>query len=134
MRMPKPFILSLKACSQFTISLSIGLPEFGAAGAQVLESVVPEEAEDPMEVAEPEEAEPGAPGKLEVRYCERFVEFLVDLLSQLPTRRFVRTLLEDKAILVKCKMSPLMQHGSGDCSCMEPRFSARLRVWCCSGM
>lgn len=49
-----------------------------------------------------------------VRFCERFVEFLVDLLSQLPTRRFLRTLLEDKAIVVRCKMSPLFQQEQGN--------------------
>ncbi|GAX76342.1 hypothetical protein CEUSTIGMA_g3788.t1 [Chlamydomonas eustigma] len=40
-------------------------------------------------------------------YCERSLELLVDLLSQLPTRRFVHTLLEDRAVLVKCKLSSL---------------------------
>ena len=48
-------------------------------------------------------------------YCERFAELLIDLLSQLPTRRFVRTLLEDKAILIKCRMSPLLEHPQGEC-------------------
>ncbi len=47
-------------------------------------------------------------------YCERFAELLIDLLSQLPTRRFVRTLLEDKAILIKCRMSPLLEHPQGE--------------------
>ncbi len=46
-------------------------------------------------------------------YCERFIELLIDLLSQLPTRRFVRTLLEDRAILIKCRMSPLLEHPQG---------------------
>uniref|UniRef100_A0A1D2ABG5 Intron-binding protein aquarius n=2 Tax=Auxenochlorella protothecoides TaxID=3075 RepID=A0A1D2ABG5_AUXPR len=40
-------------------------------------------------------------------YLERFVEFLTDLLSQLPTRRFVHALLDDRAVLVKCTLSPL---------------------------
>ncbi|GMH36875.1 hypothetical protein BSKO_04748 [Bryopsis sp. KO-2023] len=48
-----------------------------------------------------------------VRFCERFVEFLVDLLSQLPTRRFVRTVLDDRAILVRCKMSDLYRRPEG---------------------
>jgi len=43
-------------------------------------------------------------------FCERCVELLTDLLSQLPTRRFVRTLLEDRAVLVKAKMAPLYSH------------------------
>ena len=51
--------------------------------------------------------------KQKLLYCERFAELLIDLLSQLPTRRFVRTLLEDKAILIKCQMSPLLEHPQG---------------------
>ena len=46
-------------------------------------------------------------------YCERGVELLTDLLSQLPTRRFVHTLLEDKAVLIKCKLSALHSHPQG---------------------
>eukprot|EP00798_Chlamydomonas_sp_ICE-L_P018650 gene18650-25166_t len=42
-----------------------------------------------------------------VLHCERSVELLIDLLSQLPTRRFVRTLVEDRAILIKCRLSRL---------------------------
>jgi len=49
-------------------------------------------------------------------YCERFVELLVDLLSQLPTRRFVHTLLEDRALLVKCKLSGLYRHQGQEAS------------------
>ncbi|GLI62109.1 hypothetical protein VaNZ11_004692 [Volvox africanus] len=45
-----------------------------------------------------------------LQYCERFLEFLIDLLSQLPTRRFVRTLLDDRALLVKCRMSKLFKY------------------------
>ncbi len=46
-------------------------------------------------------------------YCERSVELFTDLLSQLPTRAFVHTVLEDKAVLVKCKLSRLHAHPSG---------------------
>jgi intron-binding protein aquarius len=45
-----------------------------------------------------------------VLYCERFLELAVDLLSQLSTRCFVRTLLEDRAVLIKCRMCPLGRH------------------------
>lgn len=31
-------------------------------------------------------------------YCERFVELLIDLLTQLPTRRFVAAVLEDRQV------------------------------------
>ena len=46
-------------------------------------------------------------------YCERSVELFTDLLSQLPTRAFVHTVLEDKAVLVKAKLSRLHSHPSG---------------------
>lgn len=42
-----------------------------------------------------------------VLYCERFVELLVDLLSQLPTRRYVNTLLKDLNILPVIRLSQL---------------------------
>jgi intron-binding protein aquarius len=35
-----------------------------------------------------------------MRYLERFSEFIVDLLSQLPTRRFLNTLLDDMHLLI----------------------------------
>jgi hypothetical protein len=42
--------------------------------------------------------------RLLLRHLERFVEWLIDLLSQLPTRRFVHALLEDKQLLVKVRL------------------------------
>lgn len=43
----------------------------------------------------------------DVPYCERFLEFLTDLESQLPTRRYVNTLLKDLNILALVKLSPM---------------------------
>jgi intron-binding protein aquarius len=40
-------------------------------------------------------------------YCERFVELLTDLQSQLPTRRYVNTLLQDLNLLPAIKLSPI---------------------------
>lgn len=40
-----------------------------------------------------------------VIYCERFIEFLSDLQSQLPTRRYVNTLLQDLHILPAIRLS-----------------------------
>ncbi|KAJ5778320.1 CWF11 family [Penicillium odoratum] len=40
-------------------------------------------------------------------YCERFLELLVDLLSQLPTRRYTNTLLKDLNLLPVIRMSQL---------------------------
>ncbi|OTB06804.1 hypothetical protein M426DRAFT_318517 [Hypoxylon sp. CI-4A] len=42
-----------------------------------------------------------------VLYCERFIEFISDLLSQLPTRRYVNTLLQDLHILPALRLSPM---------------------------
>lgn len=40
-----------------------------------------------------------------IRYCERFMEFLVDLNSQLPTRRYVNSLLKDLNIVPVIRLS-----------------------------
>lgn len=47
-------------------------------------------------------------------YCERFLEFLVDLEAQLPTRRFFNTLLDDHQIVVLCNLAPLNQRKEKD--------------------
>lgn len=44
---------------------------------------------------------------------QRFVEFLIDMLSQLPTRRFLATVLDNRAVLVKCRMSAVHAHPRG---------------------
>ncbi|KAI6779552.1 Intron-binding protein aquarius-like protein [Emericellopsis cladophorae] len=43
----------------------------------------------------------------ETLYCERFTEFISDLQSQLPTRRFFNTLLHDLHLLPAMKLSPM---------------------------
>ncbi|KAL6124939.1 hypothetical protein ACLB2K_077447 [Fragaria x ananassa] len=48
-----------------------------------------------------------------VLYCERFVELLIDLLSQLPTRRYLRPLVADVAVVPKCHLSALYRHEKG---------------------
>jgi hypothetical protein len=53
-----------------------------------------------------------------VVHCERGAELLIDLLSQLPTRRFVHAVLEDKALLVKARRSALYR---------EERWGERFR-------
>ena len=42
-----------------------------------------------------------------LRACERFLELLVDLLSQLPTRRFLVSLVAERNIVVRTRMSDL---------------------------
>lgn len=38
-----------------------------------------------------------------LQYLIRFLDFLIDLLSQLPTRRFLATLLDDMHLVVRCR-------------------------------
>ncbi|KAL6704333.1 hypothetical protein ACN47E_008289 [Coniothyrium glycines] len=45
--------------------------------------------------------------KENLAYCERFMEFLTDLQSQLPTRRYVNTLLQDLNLLPAIRLSPV---------------------------
>eukprot|EP01113_Clastostelium_recurvatum_P032039 TRINITY_DN4066_c0_g1_i3.p1 TRINITY_DN4066_c0_g1~~TRINITY_DN4066_c0_g1_i3.p1 ORF type:complete len:1486 (-),score=430.72 TRINITY_DN4066_c0_g1_i3:35-3970(-) len=48
-----------------------------------------------------------------VRYAERFIELLVDLLAQLPTRRYLRVFLEDKHVITRCRATPLAHSPQG---------------------
>ncbi|KAF9951183.1 hypothetical protein BGZ70_001099 [Mortierella alpina] len=44
-----------------------------------------------------------------IAYCERFMEFMIDLEAQLPTRRYFNTLVEDHEVIAICKLSKLSQ-------------------------
>ncbi|CAI5484003.1 unnamed protein product [Closterium sp. Yama58-4] len=46
-------------------------------------------------------------------FCERFLELLIDLLSQLPTRRFFRPVVDDMAVAARCRFSRLYRHPRG---------------------
>jgi hypothetical protein len=46
-------------------------------------------------------------------YCERFVEFLVDIEAQLPTRRFFNALMDDSHVLSVSLLSNLNQREDG---------------------
>lgn len=47
------------------------------------------------------------------RYCERFLEFIIDLEALLPTRRFFNTVLDDSHLVVRCSIAPLMRRAEG---------------------
>ena len=106
---PEYFLQLMHVSLGCTIHAVSFQPLHGAV--QVLASIVPEKSLD--EAAAERDMQQAAVDAQALLFCERFVEFLTDLLSQLPTRRFLRTLLEDRAILVKCRMSPLFQHPQG---------------------
>ncbi|KAH7528063.1 hypothetical protein FEM48_Zijuj05G0031900 [Ziziphus jujuba var. spinosa] len=64
--------------------------------------------DEPLDVNRLEQADDAC-----VLYCERFMEFLIDLLSQLPTRRYLRPLVADVAVVSKCHLSALYKHEKG---------------------
>ena len=49
----------------------------------------------------------GEEGKAALLYCERFMEFMIDLQSQLPTRRYVNTLIRDLNALPAITLSAM---------------------------
>ncbi|KAH8383163.1 hypothetical protein KR009_007124 [Drosophila setifemur] len=48
-----------------------------------------------------------------VHYCERFLEFIIDLEALLPTRRFFNTVLDDCHLIVRSLLSPLVRREEG---------------------
>lgn len=48
-----------------------------------------------------------------INFCERFLELMIDIEAQLPTRRFFNVLLEDCHLVVKCQLSNLCKRSEG---------------------
>lgn len=48
-----------------------------------------------------------------VRYCERFLELVIDLEALLPTRRFFNTVLDDCHLVVRSALAPLVRRPEG---------------------
>eukprot|EP01103_Thecamoeba_quadrilineata_P002733 TRINITY_DN1262_c0_g2_i1.p1 TRINITY_DN1262_c0_g2~~TRINITY_DN1262_c0_g2_i1.p1 ORF type:complete len:1382 (+),score=283.84 TRINITY_DN1262_c0_g2_i1:49-4194(+) len=48
-----------------------------------------------------------------ISYCERFIEFMNDLMSQLPTRRMFQLVLEDTHLVVRSRLSYLYSQPEG---------------------
>ncbi|KAG7202601.1 hypothetical protein KM043_009791 [Ampulex compressa] len=48
-----------------------------------------------------------------VRYCERFLELIIDLEALLPTRRFFNTVMDDCHLVVRCQLSNLLHRPEG---------------------
>lgn len=52
--------------------------------------------------------------QLVVKYCERFLELLIDIEALLPTRRFFNALLDDTRVIVNCRKCNVSQrHDEG---------------------
>lgn len=49
-----------------------------------------------------------------VRYCERFLELVIDLEALLPTRRFFNTVLDDCHLVVRSALAPLIRRKEGE--------------------
>ena len=49
-----------------------------------------------------------------LHYCERFLEFLIDLEALLPTRRFFNTVMDDCHLVVRCQLSNLANRSDGN--------------------
>lgn len=47
-------------------------------------------------------------------YCQRFIEFFIDIESQLPLRRFFHAFLDYTHLIVRCQLSDLARHKSPD--------------------
>ena len=56
---------------------------------------------------------PCSPGSHPAALCARFLELLVCLYSQLATRRFVRTLVDDRGTAARCALHPLVRSTHG---------------------
>ncbi|KAJ3149275.1 hypothetical protein HDU86_006998 [Geranomyces michiganensis] len=46
-----------------------------------------------------------------IPYCERFLELMIDLEAQLPTRRHFHVMLQDHLVVPICNVSPLFKRG-----------------------
>jgi len=56
---------------------------------------------------------PDKPDKDLMHYCERFLEMMIDLESQLHTRRYINSLVNALNLIVKCEVAPLSSHPDG---------------------
>ncbi|RXN26155.1 intron-binding aquarius isoform X2 [Labeo rohita] len=59
-----------------------------------------------------------------VHYCERFIEFMIDLEALLPTRRWFNTVLDDAHLVVNCQLSHLTdREKEGHLFCQRAAFA-----------
>ncbi|XGW03315.1 hypothetical protein V3C99_014927 [Haemonchus contortus] len=67
----------------------------------------------------------------EIRYCERFIELVIDLEALLPTRRFFNALLHSSKLITHCVLSKLISSETGSlfCQLVEMlKFYARFEI------
>ncbi len=56
---------------------------------------------------------PGDVPQDKIHYCERFLELMIDLEAQLPTRRFFNTVMDDAHVVVQSNLSNLPGRDDG---------------------
>ncbi|VDM73261.1 unnamed protein product, partial [Strongylus vulgaris] len=67
----------------------------------------------------------------DIRYCERFIELVIDLEALLPTRRFFNALLHSSKLITHCVLSKLISSEAGSlfCQLVEMlKFYARFEI------
>lgn len=76
---------------------------------RILQSAITEQNEDEMV----DEKEPEYVLNKDIAlYCQRFIEFVIDIESQLPLRRFFHAILDYTNLIVRCRLSDLARHKS----------------------
>ncbi|CAG9565436.1 unnamed protein product [Danaus chrysippus] len=66
-----------------------------------------------------------------VRYCERFLELVIELEALLPTRRFFNTVLDDCHLVVRCQLAPLVRRTEGQLFAQSIK-KERLKISVCT--
>ncbi|GMT10582.1 hypothetical protein PFISCL1PPCAC_1879, partial [Pristionchus fissidentatus] len=67
----------------------------------------------------------------DIRYCERFVQLMIDLEALLPTRRFFNALMHSSHLLVHCLLSSFIKSEAGSLFCQLVdmlKFYARFEI------
>ncbi|GMS80067.1 hypothetical protein PENTCL1PPCAC_2242, partial [Pristionchus entomophagus] len=67
----------------------------------------------------------------DIRYCERFVQLMIDLEALLPTRRFFNAVLHSSHLLVHCLLSSFIKSEAGSLFCQLVdmlKFYARFEI------
>uniref|UniRef100_A0A0K0D9B0 Intron-binding protein aquarius n=1 Tax=Angiostrongylus cantonensis TaxID=6313 RepID=A0A0K0D9B0_ANGCA len=67
----------------------------------------------------------------DIRYCERFIELVIDLEALLPTRRFFNALVHSSKLITHCVLSKLISSEAGSlfCQLVEMlKFYARFEI------
>ncbi|KAI9364882.1 intron-binding protein aquarius [Zopfochytrium polystomum] len=63
-----------------------------------------------------------------IAYCERFLEFLIDLITQLPTRRYFNTVIKDHLVVELAFDRPLAKRGEKNRQIAKDRTSSSRRL------